>query len=95
MTVWFVIPAARETQFRTFYSSERVRGRDNLDKDERVGQMIVGAAGNLMTGTTRLSSTAQQRLDGRKPVWLEIYTTFPPPGAWEYPPAGDDARQPE
>ena len=83
MTVWFVIPASMETAFQAVYLAENVRGRDNSGEPERVGQMVVGKTGNLMTGTTRMSEVARQALIGNKPSWLEIFTTFPPPSTWE------------
>lgn len=85
-TVWFVIPADRETAFRALYANERVRGRDNPSEDEKVGAMALGAAGNLMTGTTRMSDAVRLALEGRKPMWLEIHVEFPPPSSWEKPP---------
>ena len=83
MTVWFVIPAARLSAFRALYLAEGVRGRDNQDEDEGIGQMIPGVTGNLMTGTTRMSHAARQGLEGRLPPWLQMFTTFPPTSAWE------------
>ena len=86
MTVWFVIPADREVLFRALYANERVRGRDNPNEDETVGQMILDATGmKLMTGTTRMSDAIRRALDGRKPPWLEIHVAFPPPSSWEKP----------
>lgn len=85
-TVWFVIPANRETAFRAVYLTEKVRGRDNPTEDEKVGVMVIGKAGNLMTGTTRMSDAVRRVLDGRKPPWLQVFTTFPPPSVWELEP---------
>ena len=84
-TVWFVVPEAMLTSFKGLYIGESVVGRDNPGEPERVGQMIVGKTGNLMTGTTRMSEAARQALLGHKPPWLEIFTTFPPPATWDYP----------
>ena len=87
MTVWFVIPVVKEAAFRAPYAGERVRGRaktDRNDTDERIGAMVVNRDGTqLMTGTSRMSDAARRALDGRKPAWLEIHTTFPPD--WERP----------
>lgn len=85
MTVWFVIPAINETAFRVAYLAEKIRGRDNPNDDETVGVMAIGKAGNLMTGTSRMSDAARSALDGRKPAWLEIFTEFPPASVWEPP----------
>ncbi len=86
MTVWFVIPADKETTFRALYDNERVRGSDNPDEDEKVGVMMRNKTGTkLMTGTSRMSDAVRCALDGRKPEWLEIHTTFPPPSSWEPP----------
>lgn len=86
MTVWFVIPTDREAEFRAVYLSERVRGRDNPDEDERIGVMALDETGTkLMTGTSRMSDDIRRALAGRRPAWLEIHTTFPPPISWEPP----------
>ncbi len=86
MTVWFVIPVDRETEFRTLYANERVRGRDNPNEDEGIGLMISDRTGtSLMTGTSRMSKDIRRALQGRKPAWLEIFTTFPLPSSWEPP----------
>ncbi len=86
MTVWFVIPVDRETEFRTLYANNRVRGRDNPNEDERIGHMMPDRTGTwLMTGTSRMSEDIRRALQGRRPAWLEIFTEFPPPSAWEPP----------
>lgn len=86
MTIWFVIPADRESEFRTLYANESVRGRDNRNEDEKIGLMIPDKTGTrLMTGTSRMSDDIRRALAGRKPAWLEIFTTFPPLSAWEPP----------
>ena len=87
MTVWLVIPAEKETAFRAFYAAEKVRGNRKTDRaeDETIGAMRVGKAGNLMTGTSRMSAGRRHALAGRKPAWLQIFTEFPPASAWEPP----------
>ncbi len=76
MTVWFVIPSARETVFRVAYLAEKVRGRDNANEDEKIGKMRPSIDGTkLITGTTRMSDARRQAFAGRKPPWLEIYTS--------------------
>ena len=82
-TVWFVIPAIREVAFRSAYLAENIRGVDNQNQAEEIGQMIVGKAGNLMTGTIRMSEPARQALLRRHLIWLEIHTEFPPLSSWE------------
>ena len=62
------------------------RGRDNRSEDEKIGLMIPDKTGTrLMTGTSRMSDDIRRALAGRKPAWLEIFTTFPPVSAWELP----------
>ena len=86
MTIWFVIPVDRETEFRALYANERVRGRDNANEDEGIGLMMSDRTGTwLMTGTSRMSEDIRRALQGRKPAWLEIFTEFPPTSAWEPP----------
>ncbi len=86
MSIWFVIPADKETTFRALYAGERIRGRDNPDEDETIGVMIRDRDGTkLMTGTSRMSDAARRALDGRAPAWLEIHTTFPPRISWQPP----------
>lgn len=84
-TVWFVIPAINEVAFRAIYDNENVRGNQQTDLavDERIGKMAVVKTGNLMTGTTRMSGTARSSFGLGAPVWVEIFTSFPPPSSWE------------
>ena len=86
MTVWFVIPVDRETEFHALYANQRVRGRDNSNEDEGIGLMMSDRTGTrLLTGTSRMSEDIRRALHGRKPAWLKIFTEFPPPSAWELP----------
>lgn len=86
MTIWFVVPANRETAFRSAYLGEKVRGKDNPNEDEAVGVMQPNADGSkLFTGSSRITEATAQKMQNGTPPWLEVYNSWPPPGGWEYP----------
>lgn len=96
MTVWFVIPANRETAFRAAYLAERVHGADNpperdeqgnvVDRPERaeaIGKMVPNADGTkLMTASARIDAERTTALGAGCAPWLEVHTSWPQPG-WE------------
>lgn len=83
MTVWFVIPANRETAFRNAFLGERVPSGDGPDETEAVGVMIPNRDGTrLMTGSSRISDILANRLRNNNPPWLEVHRTWPILG-WE------------
>ena len=86
MSVWFVIPAVNETAFRAAYLAERVRGHNSNGSDEKVGVMQSNADGTkLFCGSRRMSATARLAFAARAPAWLQIHSSWPPPGGWDYP----------
>lgn len=86
MSIWFRIPASRETAFKNAYLGERVRGKDNPDEDEKA-VLVANADGTmLMTGSSRVSAAAAERLRLASPPWLESFDHWPPTpaeGGWE------------
>ncbi len=84
-SVWLVFPVANEAAFRAFYNVRGIRGRDNdrRGKSEQVQYNAEGTHGFVASSRAR---PALQSLIQIKPPWLEIYTTWPPPGGWNYPP---------
>lgn len=90
MSVWFVIPAAREAAFRALYAGKGVRGKDSfgrqLDRDEAVGGMVPNADGTkLMCCSHRVGLDRKQAFLADALPWLEVYDAWPPPGGWDYP----------
>ena len=85
MSIWFRIPANRETAFKAAYLGERVRGRDNPDEDEKA-VMVPNFDGTfLMTGSSRVSAAAAERLRLANPPWIEVFDHWPPTpaeGVW-------------
>ena len=83
MSIWFRIPANRETAFKGAYLGERVRGRDNPNEDETANFTIEkDAAGNptgfLFTGSSRIADAVADRLSNNNPPWIEIFDHWPP-----------------
>mgnify|MGYP001603981631 CR=1 FL=1 len=86
MSIWFRIPANRETAFKNAYLGESVRGKDNPNEDEKAA-LIANADGTmLMTGSSRVSAAAATRLANASPPWLEVFDHWPPTlgeGEWK------------
>ena len=83
-SIWFVIPTNRETAFRAAYLGENIRGVDNLNEAEKIGVMLPNNDDTkLMTGSSRITLAAADRLRLANPSWVEIFTTFPPRSEWQ------------
>ena len=94
MTFFFVIPANREAAFRAYYNNlmvpayhktNRKTGKSARDEGEQLGPMQPNADGTMLTASSRRYQEPHARDANTGRPWLEIYTSWPPPGGWEYP----------
>ena len=87
-TTWFVIipalgpPSAIEV-FRTAYLAQGIRGPDAPDEDEALGQPVEGKNSRFLIGSSRINPTHAAALTTGHVPWIEKFTEFPPPSAWE------------
>jgi hypothetical protein len=86
VTIWFVIPEDRLTDFRAAYLGQNVRD------DEIIDSMVKGTNAAeesvLMTGSSRITSTQADNLGANHASWLQVFAEFPPVDVWK--PIEDD-----
>ena len=94
MSIWFVIPEDRLTDFRAAYLNQHVRGVDVPDIDEQIVEMVPGTNAAeesvLMTGSSRITSTQADNLGLDHASWLQVFVAFPPEDVWK--PLEDEDR---
>jgi hypothetical protein len=87
MSIWFVIPEDRLTDFRVAYLGQHVRGADVPDIDEQIVDMALGTNAAeesvLMTGSSRITSTQADSLGISHASWLQVFAEFPSEDVWK------------
>ena len=87
MSIWFVIPEDRLTDFRAAYLNQHVRGVDVPDIDEQIVGMAPGTNAAeesvLMTGSSRITRFKADSLGISHASWLQVFAEFPPEDVWK------------